>query len=139
MSNNPKTESEIECLVDAEYELDGNDCSYRRMLLIKHDYYSSDNEHGRFLLNSFLKSLSNGKFSLESIILIDSGVRIADSAIMQTLVNSGTVNTVYICSESLEYCGLSTPGYEHTVLPSSEIFDMLLWLQSEGEQLIIIE
>ncbi len=139
MSSNPKTENEIECLVDVEYELDGDGSGYRRTLLIKHDYYSSDTEHGRYLLDSFLKSLNNSKFTFESVILIDSGVRLADSDIIRTMAQNGSVNTFYICSESLENYGLNAPEYSHTLLSSADIFDMILWLQSEGEQLIIIE
>ena len=34
-----------------------------KYILIKHDYYSSDSEHGRELLKSFFKAINNSRFN----------------------------------------------------------------------------
>ena len=45
-------------------------------VLIKHDYYSSDSDHGRILLGSFLDSLAERGSDLAKVILIDSAVNL---------------------------------------------------------------
>ncbi|MCR5617670.1 MAG: hypothetical protein K6F83_05225 [Clostridiales bacterium] len=47
-------------------------------VLIKHDYYSSDTEHGRELLGAFLDVLADEFSKVSRIFLIDSGVKLLD-------------------------------------------------------------
>ena len=138
MRNNPRTESKLDYLVDAEFEIDTGEDDSQITVLIKHDYYSSDNEHGRTLLDSFLKTFKTEQFSLGSVILIDSGVKLAGSGLLSDVIESCSANTVYICTESLEYYGI-VPSVRHTAMSSSDIFSMICWMQAEGERIIVIE
>jgi len=143
MRNSPKTENEIDCLVDAEYELDQDSGSSRLTVLIKHDYYSSDNEHGRTLLRSFLSSLISGDFIIDTIILIDSGVRLADKANdlnndLIKFINTTGAGSVYICTESKEYYGV-IPDIDHIDSASSELFGMINWMTIDGDRLVVVE
>lgn len=45
-------------------------------LIIKHDYYSSDSDHGRSLLDAFISSILINHTSVASIYFIDSGVKL---------------------------------------------------------------
>ena len=54
---------------------EGNSTKY---VLIKHDYYSTDSDHGRDILSNFLTSLINSSDSIV-IYLIDKGVKLLDS------------------------------------------------------------
>ena len=45
-----------------------------KYILIKHDYYSSDSEHGRELLKSFFKAINNSRFNNLIIYLVDKGI-----------------------------------------------------------------
>ena len=47
-------------------------------ILIKHDYYSSDSDHGRELLGAFLDVLVDEFSKVSRIFLIDSGVKLLD-------------------------------------------------------------
>ena len=54
---------------------EGNATKY---ILIKHDYYSADSEHGREILSGFLTNLAASSYSSIVIYLIDSGVKLLD-------------------------------------------------------------
>ena len=54
---------------------EGNSTKY---VLIKHDYYSTDSDHGRDILSNFLTSLINSSDSIV-IYLIDKGVKLLNS------------------------------------------------------------
>ena len=51
-----------------------------KYVLIKHDYYSTDSEHGREILSGFLTSLINSSYSSLVIYLIDKGVKLLDES-----------------------------------------------------------
>ena len=50
-----------------------------KYVLIKHDYYSSDSDHGRELLKSFLDVLTHSDFKNLIIYLTDKGTRLLDA------------------------------------------------------------
>ena len=49
-----------------------------KYVLIKHDFYSSDSDHGRELLSGFLDGLSESSFSSVVVYLIDKGTKLLD-------------------------------------------------------------
>ncbi len=51
-----------------------------KYVLIKHDYYSTDSEHGREILSGFLTSLINSSYNSLVIYLIDKGVKLLDES-----------------------------------------------------------
>ena len=51
-----------------------------KYVLIKHDFYSSDSEHGRKLLATFLSSLYESSYSHVIVYLIDQGVKLLDES-----------------------------------------------------------
>ena len=107
--NNPKSENRIENLPFAELEVD--DTINHSSLLIKHNYYSSDSEHGRYLLEQYLNSLLNGDFNIEAIYLIDSAVKLLDSDLhtRDLLIELSENNncTIYAAGESIDEYGIS--------------------------------
>ena len=78
--------------------------SAHKTVLIKHNYYSSDNEHGRVLLSAFLDVLSDESDEIAKIILIDSGAHLlvpqdTCHAKFMNILNSSV--KLYVCRESL--------------------------------------
>ena len=51
-----------------------------KYVLIKHDFYSSDSDHGRELLAGFLASIRESSFSSVIVYLIDKGVKLLDGS-----------------------------------------------------------
>lgn len=51
-----------------------------KYVLIKHDYYATDSEHGREILSGFLTSLINSSYNSIVIYLIDKGVKLLDES-----------------------------------------------------------
>ncbi len=49
-----------------------------KYVLIKHDYYSADSDHGRELLAGFLTNLADSSYNSIVIYLIDTGVKLLD-------------------------------------------------------------
>ena len=49
-----------------------------KYVLIKHDYYSTDSDHGRDILAGFLSNLADSSFSSIVVYLIDKGVKLLD-------------------------------------------------------------
>lgn len=49
-----------------------------KYVLIKHDYYSTDSDHGRELLAGFITNLANSSFDSIVVYLIDKGVKLLD-------------------------------------------------------------
>ena len=55
-----------------------DESSSSKYVLIKHDYYSSDSEHGRDLLASFLASITESSYHSIIVYLVDKGVLLLD-------------------------------------------------------------
>lgn len=73
---------------------EGNSTKY---VLIKHDYYSTDSDHGREILSNFLTGLINSSYSSIVIYLIDKGVKLLD----RTDPLNGKMNRLIEKSESV--------------------------------------
>ena len=77
-------------LEELQEKLDEDNSS--KYVLIKHDYYSSDSDHGRELLRSFLNKLCESSFKSIIVYLIDEGTLLLDESNplyqdMQQLIN----------------------------------------------------
>ena len=76
-----------------------------KYVLIKHDYYSSDNEHGRKILEAFLQNLCSSSFNTIIVYLIDTGTKLLDSSnplYDQMCRLSERSEMVIACKESLD-------------------------------------
>lgn len=49
-----------------------------KYVLIKHDYYSTDSDHGRNILAGFISNLADSSFNSIVVYLIDKGVKLLD-------------------------------------------------------------
>lgn len=72
-----------------------NDTS-SKYVLIKHDYYSSDSDHGREMLKSFFNALAHSEFKSLIIYLVDKGTLLLDNNnplfdIFQTLISKSEI------------------------------------------------
>ena len=93
-------------------------------LLIKHDYYSSDSEHGRILLSDFLDSLIECGNKLAKVILIDSAVNLLnDVSLAQKIEKLFTLSkSAFVCKESLTYFGVEYISHGNIIVcPASDI------------------
>ena len=107
-------------------------------LLIKHDYYSSDSDHGRILLGKFMDSLAECGNNLSKVILIDSAVRLLnDVSFAQKIETMFTLAKYsYVCEESLTYFGIEYVSRGNIIVcPASDISMEII----EAGRLIIIE
>lgn len=93
-------------------------------VLIKHDYYSSDSDHGRILLGSFLDSLAERGSDLAKVILIDSAVRLLDDVSFAQRIEKlfSLSKYSYVCEESLKYFGIEYVSHGNIIVcPASDI------------------
>lgn len=56
-----------------------DDDTSSKYVLIKHDYYSSDSEHGRDMLKSIFNALAHSEFKSLIIYLVDKGTLLLDN------------------------------------------------------------
>ena len=102
-NNNIETISENE--LDIFPQLIDADSVNHRTVLIKHDYYSSDTDHGRALLSAFLDVLSDESGDISNIILIDSGTHLLcldDPCHKKLMLILSSSVKLYACRESVE-------------------------------------
>ena len=78
-SNSQLEQFSDDALLEVLPEKTGEDNS-TKYVLIKHDYYSTDSEHGREILSGFLTSLINSSYNSIVIYLIDKGVKLLDES-----------------------------------------------------------
>ena len=83
--------------------------SSSKYVLIKHDYYSSDSDHGREMLSCFLTSLTESTYQGLNVYLVDSAVLMLEQASplyeqMRQLIEKA--ETVIASNESLAYYGI---------------------------------
>lgn len=93
-------------------------------VLIKHDYYSTDSDHGRILLGSFLDSLAESGSTILKLFLIDSGVRLLnDISFAQKIEKLFSLSKYsYISEESLTYFGIEYVSHANIIVcPFSDI------------------
>lgn len=126
MNNNPRNSldfSETEklgdnTLIEVMQEKNPFEAS-SKYVLIKHDYYSVDSDHGRKLLSAFLTSLCHSSFNSVVIYLVDSGTKLMDESnplnddMLRLLEKS---ESVILASESVEAYGVN-------VIPDDKITD----------------
>ncbi|SCW36400.1 hypothetical protein SAMN02910456_00753 [Ruminococcaceae bacterium YRB3002] len=128
MTNRPETENELtfECDVLPELELlnDGNEIT----LVINHDYYGSDNEHGHDLLASYINSIVEEYMHLSNVILFDSSVKMLDSTHPlnhELLSLKDYADNMYPCSGSLEFYSMECPE-GMTALDQASLFRIMI-------------
>lgn len=143
MRNNPKEASELGFLVKDEYELEEEGSSYGISLFIKHDYYSSDNKHGRDLLHELFDSLISAGRHIDSIYLIDSGTKLiySDNALygkFGDLISVCRADSVYVCTESCSLFGIPVPS-DMIGISAAEMFQTLIWLNDSNTNVITVE
>ena len=98
-------------------------------VLIKHDYYSSDSDHGRIILASFLDSLSECGNNISKVILIDSAVRLLNDVSFAMKIEKlfTLAKNTFICEESINYFGIEYVSHANIIVcPASDIFMELL-------------
>ena len=103
-----------------------------KYVLIKHDYYSSDSDHGRDLLADFIKSLCDASYNSIVVYLIDRGTKLLDENNplfdnMLSLINKSEL--VVATKESMDFYGIKFEADNKVVLQSS---------RSVAEELIYI-
>lgn len=107
-------------------------------VLIKHDYYSSDSDHGRILLGSFLDSLAESGSTISKLFLIDSGVRLLnDISFAQKIEKLFSLSKYsYISEESLAFYGIEYVSHANIIVcPVSDITMEII----DAGQIITIE
>ena len=137
MKSNPQTKNELSFEVDEEYELMLDDDSRSVTVLIKHDYYSSDSDHGRSLMKTMLEGLE-GSACISGILIVDSGVKLLSmdnicSSYVKDLADQLEL-TPLVCSESLEEYGIAPPGFVKAVSASEFMSEVI-----RADHLIVIE
>lgn len=107
-------------------------------ILIKHDYYSSDNDHGRLLLGSFLDTLAESGDQISKLILIDSAVRILeDSDLFAKLLKLIELSKyTYICDDSLAYFDIEYSSHDNVIVCSASDISLELF---QTDRLIVLE
>ena len=117
--------TELDLLTDVA--LDVSESANSITVLIKHDYYSSDNDNGRAMLESFLDVLSLSADRIHLIIITDSAVKLLESSPkLQSLIP--LVNKSFVCADSASFYGISAPdfGDKLTQVPMTEITDLII-------------
>ena len=117
--------TELDLLTDVA--LDVSESANSLTVLIKHDYYSSDNDNGRALLDSFFDGLTLSADRIHLIIITDSAVRLLESsAKIQSLIP--LVNKTFVCADSASFYGVTAPdfGDKITLIPMTEITDLII-------------
>lgn len=125
----------IEVMTDFALEIE--DKSTFINVLIKHDYYSTDNDNGRLLLDSFLDGLILISDKISNIIVVDSAVKLLDTSDkLNTLIT--LADNTFICSDSIDYYNVVTTELNNSrihIIPRSDITDQIIYLKPD----IIIE
>ena len=133
MSDNINTD--IELMTD--FALDVDDRENGITVLIKHNYYSSDNENGINLLNSMLDGLTCTADRISLLILTDSAVKLLDTSDKLSELIS-LVNMTLICNDSAEFYNIELQEFPSTkvhVISMTEITEHII----ESRPEIIIE
>lgn len=99
-------------------------------LLIRHDYYSSDSDFGRHLLNCFLKQILSSDKQICSVFFIDSGVCLLseDNASHELVLDIlSRSREIFICIDSMKEYEIDSFSYPEAVELSAEsLFAQLL-------------
>lgn len=127
--------TELDLLTDVA--LDVNESANSISVLLKHDYYSTDNENGKALLNSLLDGLILAADRINMIIITDSAVRLLESS--SKLINLiKLVHLTLVCRDSANFYEVQIPEDEAlhlNIVPISDITDQII----ESRPNLIIE
>ena len=95
-------------------------------VLIKHDYYSSDTEHGRLLLGSFIDALTDCGDTLLKVILIDSAVTLLNDPYFSSRIGKlfSISRYSYICEESLSAYDIDYSTHDNILVCSASDISM---------------
>ena len=123
-----------EYLTDENYayfpELEMDESESGVSLLIRHDFYSSDNEHGQKLLNSLLMQYLDSNKKISNLFIVDSGVRLLDSENDYLVAVSDLLHIadeVFVCKDSVDYYGTlieETPNM--SMIDSNDFFALVI-------------
>ena len=110
------------------------------IVLIKHDYYSTNDVHGKSLLQSYIESLYNNENEITAIYLVSSGVKVLNISSVADYIGKIIDHhgaSVYACSESIfEYgINISTVPFDVNELSAFEIFSEI----TSFDKVIVIE
>ena len=128
MTNSLGTENKLTFEADIMPELELLDDSGDVTIVIKHDYFGSDNDHGRELFTSFISSIMDEFFHIDRVILIDSGVKCLneDHALNGTIRSiESFAGSLIACSESLSFYGVTCPQ-DITSLDAATVFQIII-------------
>lgn len=126
MKDNMNTDLDIELMTD--YAIDVSESANGLCVLIKHDYYSADNDNGKAMLDCFLNSLTLASERIYLLIITDSAVKLLETSDkIKSLIKS--VNMTLIDNDSAAYYDVIIDSYltdkVHAV-PMSEITDQII-------------
>ena len=126
MKDNISTDLDIELMTD--YAIDVSESANGLCVLIKHNYYSTDNDNGRAMLDCFLDSLTLASERVYLLLITDSAVKLLESSDkIKSLMNA--VNMTLIDNDSASYYDVAIESYlsdnVHAV-PTSEITDQII-------------
>lgn len=114
---------EVELMTD--YSFDESDGDLK--ILFKHDFYSSDNELGKKLLNDLINNLSVEADRICLIIVVDSAVRLLEASSSFRNLIELSPSTV-ICSDSLSFYNIDIDLNLNTIsyLDSESVISTIL-------------
>lgn len=95
-----------------------------KTVLIKHDYYSSDSDHGRELLSHFLSALRKSSYDNLIVYLVDSGTMLLDKSnplYEQTRFLSEKAEMIIAAAESMEFYGVNDSDNSKVVTQSMDL------------------
>lgn len=115
---------EIDTALDLFPEFIDDEANSKLVLVIKHDYYSADTNHGRDLLRSFFENISQDLSHISKIILVDSAVKLLDSN--NALYNDFVALlrdslSLFVCEESIEEYSLDLSDSQHKLVVTSSV------------------
>lgn len=126
--------TELDLLTDVA--LDVSESANSICVLIKHDYYSSDNDNGRALLNGLLDGLILAADRINMLIITDSAVRLFESS--SKLINLiSLVHLTLVCRDSADFYGVSVPQGESLHINTVSMADITDQIIESRPDLII--
>ena len=103
-----KDNNNIELMTD--YAIDVSESANGLCVLFKHDYFSSDNENGRSLIDKMIESLDIASDRIYLLIVTDSAVKLLESSDkFRKLITS--VNTTLLDMDSAVFYGVSVDPF----------------------------
>ena len=100
-----------------------DDDSSSKYILIKHDYYSSDSNHGRELLAAFFRAITGSRFNNLIIYLIDKGTMLLDKSnpLYESFCNlTERAEMIITAKESLDFYGIEPDKDSRIVKQSAD-------------------